>query len=584
MTYASYPLFDEHNLPSSSIAWLLKTALICKAFLEPALAALYKCPPLPHAVKPHLLLAALSRPPSDTTISYNVKVKRLELEVRSTLAYSAGTGYGALDPGSLIQHLPKLSEIDIWSVYDSRRHRHSIYPAKQWTYPDSLFTTLSAGEQRLKSFHWNSRLLGIVEDEPRNAYIWMQGIHSSTPFQSLRRLTLTNFFGDSETRKLLLGPAITPVKAPSATQISREEARQEWRQATKQEDEILARAISALPRLMLLDLQRCSIVDGEWLLLLPNTLTSLSISECERLDSAGLQTFLMSHGSHLKTLILNHNPAMSISFLTTLESTCPQLEIFVMDLTYYSKHRGTGAREPEYENLLLPEEQPTWPSTLQSIEMLHLRQWTSSAAESFFRSLIGSAETLPSLRRLTLVVSINISWRDRATFRDQWVEKIDRVFLRKSAPPNPHWMSLRGFREWKAKQNAETVLSHSDMTLAVDCASPPSEPQQSDSGNKRRLRPRKTSDPEVLATIVGPSVSLRDAVMQTLENFVQGMCDIVDIRIDNLRPTENQWHENDFLDSEVSGDDDWDEAKGDADDEVLYQRKSKNGRKGGYAW
>jgi hypothetical protein len=37
-----------------------------------------------------------------------------------------------------------------------------------------------------------------------------------------------------------------------------------------------------------------------------------------------------------------------------------------------------------------------------------------------------------------------------------------------------------------------------------------------------------------------------------------GMCDEVFIRIDNQRPSETQFNENDFLDSEASGDDDWD--------------------------
>lgn len=42
-----------------------------------------------------------------------------------------------------------------------------------------------------------------------------------------------------------------------------------------------------------------------------------------------------------------------------------------------------------------------------------------------------------------------------------------------------------------------------------------------------------------------------------LPEQVQGMCDIVDVMIDNLRPTEEQFHESDFLDDEVSGDEDW---------------------------
>ena len=39
---------------------------------------------------------------------------------------------------------------------------------------------------------------------------------------------------------------------------------------------------------------------------------------------------------------------------------------------------------------------------------------------------------------------------------------------------------------------------------------------------------------------------------------VQGMCEVVEVRIDNLRPTETQVTEADFLDEERSGDEDWD--------------------------
>jgi hypothetical protein len=44
----------------------------------------------------------------------------------------------------------------------------------------------------------------------------------------------------------------------------------------------------------------------------------------------------------------------------------------------------------------------------------------------------------------------------------------------------------------------------------------------------------------------------------SMKGFVQGKCRVVDIRIDNLRPREELFNENDFLDSEVSGDEDWD--------------------------
>lgn len=41
------------------------------------------------------------------------------------------------------------------------------------------------------------------------------------------------------------------------------------------------------------------------------------------------------------------------------------------------------------------------------------------------------------------------------------------------------------------------------------------------------------------------------------EAFVQGMCERVDINIDNMRPSEMMFREDDFIDSEISGDEEW---------------------------
>ncbi|KAL8867015.1 MAG: hypothetical protein Q9198_008677, partial [Flavoplaca austrocitrina] len=39
--------------------------------------------------------------------------------------------------------------------------------------------------------------------------------------------------------------------------------------------------------------------------------------------------------------------------------------------------------------------------------------------------------------------------------------------------------------------------------------------------------------------------------------FIQGMCDVVRVAIDNLRPTEEHLNETNFLDDEISGDEDY---------------------------
>jgi hypothetical protein len=587
--FASFPLFDDNNTATPAISWLVKASRVHKAFFEPAMAALYRCPPLLTQSKPHEIQAMLSQNSETHTINYNVKVKRLELEYR-ILAYSAGKDYGAFDLGTLIKHLPQLTEIDVWSIYDTPRVRRVGYSEKPWTYPETIFDALVEGGQRLRSFHWNGKFFGKMADEPAILYEWMHGKHLLTPFQSLRALTLTNFLGDVETRLSLEEPLITSSKPLTTTQVEKEAIREEKRLAMQKQDESLAEAICALPDLAILDLQMCSIVDSGWLQLLPKSLTSLGITICDRLTSDGLQAFLSSHGSNLKQLVLNHNSSLSMSFLTTLKETCPRLEGFEMDLTYYSKYVASSSAEPEYENLLLPDEVPTWPNTLRSINMHHLRQWTSSSAETFFNSLINAAEELPDLRYLGLSVSLSISWRDRARIRDQWEDKLKRVFLRKYVPPNPHWMSLKGFQEWKDRQGAKK-MSHVEIPATASTSStelkPDVEEEQTRSFptreiNIRKLRPRKSLSDDDSST--QPELS-KD--MEAVENHIQGMCDVVDIRIDNLRPTENQMHESDFLDSEPSGDEDWDEGRGDPGEEELFgfnRRGKGKKRKSEYAW
>lgn len=593
--YASFPLFDDQNGATPAISWLLKAAHTHKAFFEPAMAALYKCPPLLNLSKPHDIQAFLSRDPSSHTINYNVKVKRLELEHR-ILTYSAGKDYGAFDLGTLIKHLPQLTEIDIWNIYDTPSVRRVGHAKKPWAYPESMFEALVEGGQRLKGFHWNATFLPKHADDAKTSFQWMHEKHLLTPFQSLKSLALTNFFGDISDR-LDLEDRITQSKPLTTTQVDKEALREEKRQTVKKQDEALAKAICALPELKTLDLHMCSVVDSEWLQLLPTTLTNLGFTSCDRLTSDGLQAFLSSHGSNLKELVLNHNSALSMSFLTTLKETCPRLENFEMDLTYHSKFASTNSAEPEYENLLLPDEVPTWPKTLRSINMQHLRQWSSSSAEIFLMSLINSAEELSDLRYLGLSISLSISWRERARIRDQWEDKLKRVFLRKLVPPNGHWMSLRGFREWKTRQGAKvmscveipsTSTSNSTEPKETECAAPVEleEPKKPTVG-KRKLRPRKSTSDEESSAQPGPDTSLRDTMMEALETHVQGMCGVVDIRIDNLRPTENQMHESDFLDSEPSGDEDWDEGRGDPGEDELFgiKRRGKKGkRRSGYAW
>lgn len=634
LSYASYPLFNDRGAPTVFVPWLLKFRHVHPTLFEASQAVLYYCPPITNDFAGHQFLSLMANP-GPRTANYNVKVRHLELEARSTLSYSAGVELGSLDLGALVKQLPMLIGIDVWTVLDNPDIRRKALTARAWAYPDSLFEALSEGSQRLRHFHWNSRFMGKQVASPYDMYQWMRVQHQLPAFQSLTYLKLTSFLGDSDSRIDLHFPIdySSPGKPLTTTQQTKEAVRLEKKAAVRRQDEALAQAVGALPNLRKLDLHMCSVVDGEWLRLLPQNLTHLGIIECDRLTSEDLDEFLDTHGQHLRVLVLNHNPALNISFLTGLARSCPVLEELVMDLTYFRKLASSNTMEERaYEVLMLPDERPTWPATLHTISMNHLHHWASAAAEVFFTSLIESAPRLARLRRLLLSVSLDVSWRDRARMRDMWEDKFKRVFLRRAEPPNPHWWSIGSFRQWKAKRVAEVVVTprragevgevreaaeetgtenegevregedgeeeeedevdEEDMPLAGrrKRKAPPATELPA-----RRLRPRRTAEDDDETTDASHSLgrtsvsalggSLRDMVMRTLDpDAIQGLCDEVDVRIDNLRPREEQFHESDFLDSEPSGDEEWNGV--DLDDEELYYRgrKGRGRAKGGYAW
>ena len=607
LSYASYPLFDDRGQATPHVRWLLALRKTHPALLEASLAALYYTPPITNTAMAHQFLGLLTFP--ERTTNYNVKVRHLEIEARSTLLYSAGADLGALDLGAMVKQLPQLLGIDIWSVMDNPDVRRQGLAYRDWTYSDSLFEALKEGSQRLRHFHWNSRFMGKHATDPLEMYTWMDSIHQYPSFQSLHYIKLTGFFGDSNARLDLAFPVdfASPGRTLTITQQNKEAARIEKKALQEKQDEALAKALRTLPNLRKLDLYLCTVVDGDWLQQLPHQLTHLGIIECNRITSDGLQEFLSTRGQHLKVLVLNLNPELNISFLTTLAESCPHLEEFSMDLTSFRKpDTGEVMATGDYGYILQPDEKPTWPRTLQRLDINHLQHWPLEAAETFFTSLIERARDLSDLRRLVLSVSLDVSWRERAKMRDVWEDKFKRVFLRKPKPPNPHWWSINSYNQWKNKNVAEVVISppkpeiSKSITQTIEETATDDDESESDvpmtrkrkapaQATTRRLRPRRnatdddsTAAEEPVSTLGG---SLRDMVMQNLETHIQGMCDEVDVRIDNLRPREEMFHESDFLDSEPSGDEEWNGV--DLDFDELYPngyRKSSKKRRGGLAW
>ncbi|KAH8820600.1 hypothetical protein F5884DRAFT_764628 [Xylogone sp. PMI_703] len=644
--YASYPLYDENTFYSTpSCRWLLNTARICRAFAEPALTVLYASPPLAPMDKAHRLVALLAEDPTKLAFKYRQKVESLRIEVSQVAAYSM-PGSGLLDLAGLVKHLPRLLDLELYHLKDMPPYRLLDYPIK-WSYPESLFEALEhtepdANPQRgdknsickLRSWRWSSRLLGKSRSIES-----LREMHLKPSFSDLRKVTLVNF------------------QIPILRKDD-EDPMHEKR---------LGEALAVLPNLQHLILESSTLVNRRLLPLLPTNLRNLDVINCWEVISDDFISFLRTHGSQLRCLTLNHNQSLSLSFLPLLGTSCPHLEVLRMNLTFFDLHFTYRDSEPQYEQLLYPGEVPSWPSTLQTIELVQLRKWDTEAAETFFGSLVESAPKLPHLRRLVIQAILSIGWRDRASFRDKWVGSLERVFKRVSSDPRRHqYVKLRqtvtrtdtvmrprpeaegsvqslgvsaegGPNPESSGDKPSTLqkpvvteedgqqLSQQELKLKSGGRSPvlrrarlrtrrvepgiyaessESGPESSESdiksaasvGRETREEIRKRRIPRELEVLKqtagkdGTELSQSPAVTSGVDDndsddqplllkkgrasdhhlAIQGMCEVVDIRIDNLRPRETQVTEADFLDSEPEGDPDWN-----GDDDGLDD---------GYAW
>ncbi|KAG8624039.1 hypothetical protein KVT40_009015 [Elsinoe batatas] len=549
---------------ADSHTWLLKTARsVCKAFAEPALTVFYQKPRLPTSAHLEHLHALSQYQDGQGWINYAVKVRRLELDINAFV--NRKDEDETFELAALISRLPKLEAVLITSVQDKPPYRRHALP--RWKYPSTLFDALEKTERQLKSWRWNW-LFVRQTGQARRLYDLMCSYHSSPAFQNVQHLEISDH------------PEFVTSAADQA----------------HQEDKI-AEAIALLPSLRSLELETCDIVNARFLERLPKSLVALRLANCEALTSDAMEVFLSQDGGcQLETMVLDHNVRLDLGFLPLLKSTCSKLKHLSMDLHYYSQHHTVNDAEARYRQLLGEDQIPTWPTTMESIELVHLQKWAADGAKNLFGSLIDSAPELSKLRRLVLHAHISISWRDRASFREQWMEKLTNVFLRRSKEPDPNLASLKTFRiaqdlqKPQTPEDIESALNGRTMTsvevpiraIAEDEFSSHESTHESEATSTTR-RSKRIADVETQRAVKAQvrrasitSISESDdsgssSDDETKNTFRQGLCNIVDIKIDNQRPREEQFNESHFLDSEESGDDDW-QAEG---DELLDD---------GYAW
>lgn len=511
---ASHPLVEEKLMcRTPSVPWLVRVALLCRSFHEPALAALYYSPPLLPAYKSHALLNLLSKPQASLSMNYASKVRELHVDAETVLLYKSGPTLGYFELPKLIEKTPQLQRLRLYHRDDfAIGIPHSRIVTSKWIYPDSLFSALQGNSISLRGWDWNGRF-----EEPDVLLSSLLEKHLQPAFRSLRELRLLHI-----------------------NDLDQDQDDPSDRATT------LAAALQLLPQLERLEFIECTLVDCSLLSVLPSNLRSLTLCNCIYVHSRAISSFLASHGRHLRELNLSHNRHLNISWMKGLATSCGSLERLKVDVSIHDQSTNPDM-QPHFPHLICDGSLPTWPTTLQEIELIQLKNWDSTMAELFFATLIDAAPTLRDLRRLVISAILRNGWRARASFRDKWIGRLERVFLRQSKSPNPNLCSLQKRPLESGGPNAAN-LGHENGAV-----------QGRPKRQSLRLIERmiaeivESEEEELTAHAISPHPEDGSG-----PNTVQGMCDVVMIRIDNQRPSDTQFSEIDFLDDEMSGDEDWD--------------------------
>lgn len=587
--YAAHPLDSKSN-----VRWLLSAGLTCKVFLKPALKALYRSPAaqlisMSTANKFASLMRELTVNAAEAELrddSRRGMVNSIVINVTTLPSQSQSQSQSQsrnFDVAELITNLPSLSHVEFYHEFDLPPYRKlEVKASKKWTYTPELLNALkAAGDShnllRLKAWKWSGRMVGS------DLLAELKNVHTWSTFSSLRDVSLVNF----------QIPSLATNEDPSKPDVLERD---------KNFISLVASSLDSVTNLKHLVLESSTIVDEQFLALLPKTIEDLEITNCCELTSDMLFDYLKSHGRKLRRLVLNHNPSLNLSFLPCLAQCCPELRELRVDLLLFSQHEHADGQGPNYETLMSVVDQPKWPVTLEVLQLEQLSKWDLETAEMFFQSLIDQASVLPKLRHLAVNAKLDVPWRQRSQFRDKWTGKLKRVFLRRKTEPKSYhsliqWPTLfRGpaVRDVQIAQSSEDELlparRSTRIAFQVEASAPPPQKDATTTRRKRRraptltrdLRDRKRAhvsykDPDTDEGLTEPEESDDEdplAAEESLpvtsapaspspeideEPYIHGLCDVVNILLDNQKPRELQWGFEDFLDddSHASQDSEW---------------------------
>ncbi|KAI5295676.1 hypothetical protein KEM52_000610, partial [Ascosphaera acerosa] len=437
----------------------------------------------------------------------------------------------------LVRHTPRLRSLQICNSASARDGPRPPSPFVEW---DALFDALDGHDARLRCWEWDFAAMRVPADLCLEQLAFY---HQRPLFRSLHTLRLHHLDRHELKRAAayyrypadFLDAPAPYAGAPDAPPFAA----------------VLAQSLHHLPSLTDLVVDGCEIAaDGVLLQNLPRSLAALELRACSFLRCGVFAHYLATHGGQLRHLALHHNPHLSLAFLAGLADACPNLQTLTIGRNgLVGLHEGDADGDGDGDGDGLPRDwAPTWPPALHRIEIDMPARWPQHVAVALIQSLLDAAETLPDLRELSIALLISdLEWRSRAVFRQFWERKLVRAFKRFSPAP-----VVGSFAQDSAVAAAETnggaARGNGRNLRRRTTAS--SQPSASASSRPRRAaaraayrddEPDDSEDYRHQSTDDTTAVRLGKRHRGTGDDrdsvpYVQGMCDIVHFRVDNMRP------------------------------------------------
>ncbi|KAJ8061649.1 hypothetical protein OCU04_009450 [Sclerotinia nivalis] len=609
--YATYPLYEERTFqPLPSGRWLLDVAYLCRGFAEPAFTVLYNSPPLVPMDKAHRLVELLKSDPASVTFGYRQKVVNLRIEVRQVACYSL-PGSGLLDLYGLIRDLPRLVDLEFYDEKDSKPFKQLDDPIR-WEYPPAVFEALEHVEPaadstegdktslcKLRSWRWSSRLAGKKWPIER-----MREIHLKPSFIGLKKVAFVNY-QIRHPKKGEDDPMLEELLAESLSVLENLE-----HLIFESSTLLNAKLMPLLPsNLRNLEITNCWEVTaemlGEYLLtcgrqircltlnhnsalslaFLPSLGTACPYLEVLRMDLQYFDAHVSYHNSEpdydqllksdqipvwpstLQTLELVNlrkwdQEAAEMFFQSLLDSAgeLPDLRVLVLQASINTGWRDRASFRDKWIGTLGHVFKRICDPPKHFIKASELPEAKLSKLEPDLQHIEQSPAKNTKVQQKRNSLPIRQSTRAKRTTNyaespdnsNDEDDEDDAVDDMTSSSPRPSKSKPSG-REVDQNRRATREIRMLKITAGID-GFPSSPPQTPSSGDGDRDDGDSVSESEN----GNQHVEGRGKKKQKQNLIIQGMCEVVNIIIDNKRPAETQFGEADFLDSEPEGDDDWD--------------------------